>query len=163
MNWITDADPDLPIPTDFTEANKATESTNTEELVELSKSKDPAVRAQVAANQYTPDWVLERFLSDTDFVKFYLIRNPSLSLDIIKKISQEENKRLKLQACNILLDRFKKGTIDLNDKDFYELVVFLAPQEPNLSMIEIMESIRDIRERNIKMIKDLIQKEREQK
>ena len=145
MNWITDSDPYLPTPSDFLEVNKADEETSPLELRRLSRAKDENVRARVASNLHTPEDVLVSFKSDIKLVKLYLLRNLNLGVEFIKNFIGEEDGMIRLQAYNLLLDKYKKGTIDLSGKELYMIVSFLAPNEPNLTMAELLEDIRDTR------------------
>lgn len=146
MNWISDADPYLPAPSDFREVNKAEEEKSPVELRRLSRAKDEHVRARVASNPHTPEDVLVGFKDDTQFVRLYLLRNPNLGVEFVKNFIGETDGMVRLQAYNILLDNYKKGTVDLSGKDLYKIVVALAPNEPNLTMAELLEDIRDTRE-----------------
>jgi len=160
MNWITDADPYLPQPSDFMEVNKAEESTDPLELRRLSRARDEQVRARVSSNPNTPDDVLVAFKNDTKFVKLYLLRNPKLSIEFVKSFIGDEDKMIQLQAYNLLLDNYKKGNTDLTGKELYTIVAFLAPNEPNLTMAELLEDIRDTRERFQEEKKHLLKEHR---
>ena len=150
MTWLTDADPYMPHqPSDFVEVNKASEETSPVELRRLSRSKDEQVRARVAENRNTPDEILVSFKDDTQFVKLYLLRNPNLSIEFVKNFIDEKDGMTRLQAYNILLNSYKLGKVDLSGKELYTIVSFLAPNEENLTMAELLEDIRDTRQEQL--------------
>ena len=146
MNWLTDADPYLPPPSDYMEVRRADESKNPEELRRFSESKDPNVRARVAANSNTPQDVLLKFKNDTEFVRIYLLQNRTITTDIIKTLINKEDKLFKTQAYTRLLTNYKFGLTDLTGKDLYDIVSTLAPKEGNLTVAELIEDIRSTRE-----------------
>ena len=145
INWISDSDPYLPAPSDFIEVNRADQEKSPLELRRLARARDENVRARVASNPHTPDDVLDSFKDDTPFVRLYLLRNPNLGLEFIKKFIGDKDGMVRGQAYNILLDKYKRGDIDLSGKELYQVVSHLAPNEPNLTMAELLEDIRDTR------------------
>jgi hypothetical protein len=145
----------IPPVSDFRVLNKATESEDPRELERLSKHSDPNVVARVAENINTPIPILE-WLADYNgvysiYIKSYLIRNPRIHYNILHKLMTVESKQLRQKVLYKLLEGYKFAKVELTGEEVHTLLSELKPENmSNLDFIELLETIHEIRDEELK-------------
>lgn len=129
---------------------RAVDSNDPVELSSLAKSKDATIRAYVAENRHTPSEILESFLTDADpLVQVYLLRNPSLPIHIFLRLLQTmKDPLVKREASYSAVMKYKRGELPLTHAELLELVKILDKKVDNLTLIEAVENLHFLHEKN---------------
>jgi len=129
----------------------AQSSSNTYELQQLARNIDPTVRAYVAENPNTPIEVLLQLVDDKEtLVHIYLLRNKNIGIEVCLKFMQSSDKAVRREASLIALRKYKAGDLQLDQKDVATIIRILDNKADVLTIIETVEDLARIRERNIK-------------